>query len=48
MGSIVVDNYDNARTTINNPTRHSSARTSQRKDNPRTTPGTTDSCTDYT
>ena len=48
IGPIDVDNYNDARPTIHNPTRHSSARINQRKDTPRTTPGTTNSCTDYT
>ena len=44
-GSIDVDNYNEP--TIHYPMRHSSAQTNQRTDTPRTTPGTTDSCTDY-
>ncbi len=48
IGSIDVDNYKDARSTIHYPTRHSYAQINQPKDTPRTTPGTTDSCTDYT
>ena len=48
IGSIDVDNYIDARLTTRCPTRHSSALIKPPKDNPQTTPGTTDSCTDCT